>query len=55
MSYYRDRLQEALMRSAAVSSKPPYQRFYSVCEAVGYAALVAAYLLAVVVHLTTNN
>ncbi len=54
MSEYRRALQDALIaRRRGVT--PPYQRFYSVCEAVGYAALVAAYLMAVVVHLTTNN
>ena len=55
MSEYRRALQDALIARRRAGVCPPYQRFYSVCEAVGYAALVAAYLLAVVVHLTTNN
>ena len=49
MSYYRNKLQEALLRSPTHNS--PTHNFYAVCEAVGYATLVAAYLLIIAAHL----
>ena len=50
MSEYRRALQDALIaRRRGVT--PPYQRFYTVCEAVGYATLVAAYLLIIAAHI----
>ena len=49
MSYYRNKLQEALLRSPTHNS--PTRNFYAVCEACGYAVLVAGYLLTIAAHL----
>ncbi len=47
MSYYRNKLQEALLRSHTCN----YNRFYAVCELVAYAAFLSGWLAAIVIHL----
>lgn len=49
MSYYRNKLQEALLHSPTHNS--PTHNFYTICEVCGTAALVAAYLLTIAAHL----
>ena len=50
MSCYRNKLQEALLRNSPTHNSPTHN-FYAVCEAVGYATLVAGYLLTIAAHL----
>ena len=47
MSYYRNKLQEALLRSHTRN----YNRFYSVCETLAYAAFLSGWLGAILSHL----
>ena len=54
MSYYRNKLQEMMLKSSPnLSTSQPFNfsTFYTVCEAVGYATLVAAYLLIIAAHI----
>ena len=50
MSYYRNKLQEALLRNSHTHNSPTHN-FYAVCEVCGYATLVAGYLLTIAAHL----
>ena len=49
MSTYRQRLQDALL--AARSRTSPYQRLYTICERVAYAAFLAGWAATIAVHL----
>lgn len=54
MSNYRNKLQEMMLKSSPnLSTSQPFNfsTFYAVCEAVGYATLVAGYLLTIAAHL----
>ena len=61
MSEYREKLQKMMLKSCKVeklkssnlSTFQPFNfsTFYTVCEAVGYATLVAAYLLIIAAHI----
>ena len=52
MSEYREKLQEMMLRAGRdAPRRVRYQRFYAVCEACGYAVLVAGYLLTIAAHL----
>ena len=50
MSYYRNKLQEALLRNSHTHNSPTHN-FYAVCEAVGYAAILSGWLVAIITHL----
>ena len=49
MSTYRQRLQDALL--AARSRTSPYQRLYTICERVAYAAFLVGWAGAIISHL----
>ena len=54
MSYYRNRLQEAMLKVVAPRARRrwlPTDRFYAVCEAVAYATFLSGWLVAIVTHL----
>jgi len=54
VSEYREKLQEMMLKSSPnLSTSQPFNfsTFYAVCETVGYATLVAAYLLIIAAHL----
>ena len=54
MSYYRNKLQEMMLKSSPnLSTSQPFNfsTFYAVCEAVAYAAFLAGYLLTIAAHL----
>ena len=48
MSTYRQRLQDALL--AARSRTSPYRRLYEICETLGYACILAGWLVAILSH-----
>ena len=48
MSYYRNKLQEALLHSP--THNPPTRNFYDVLEFVAYAAFLSGWLGAILAH-----
>ena len=50
MAVYRQRLQEALLRRSFVARRPRID-LYALAELVAYAAFMAAWLVAIIIHL----
>jgi hypothetical protein len=52
MSYYRNKLQEALLQSRlSTHNSPTRNRFYAVCETAAEALFLGGWIVAIVSHL----